>query len=243
MKLDKSSFVPLYRQLIGIIYQRIHDGIYPLHTQLPSQKEIADEFDISLIVVRQAWREMSHENMIAAWRGSGTVVNKIPEDIHYYHSLHGLTHDSGQKVDHSLLSCCDSGENALVKKILLLDEDQSYIHLKRLRVIQNTPVSVENNFLNKNIVRDFDIRNYKTSSSLYAYLKDYAGITIHYAEESIKAIVCDKETAKILQLSAGYPLLLVTRKSYCQQGIFEYTQYIIKSEYFGVIKYSSSAID
>lgn len=237
MKLDKSSFVPLYRQLIGIICQRIHEGIYPLHTQLPSQKELASEFDISLIVVRQAWREMIHENIIVAYRGSGTVVNKIPENTRYQHSLYGLTHDSGQKVDHMLLSYCDTEDSPLIKAQFAPADKQGYIHLQRLRLIQHTPVSLENNYLNKQIVDDFNMQHYEESASLYSYLKKYLSINIDHAEETIKAINADKDTARILSVPAAFPLLLVTRKTYCQAGLFEYTQYIIKSDYYGVIKY------
>lgn len=239
MKIDKTSFVPLYRQLIGIIYQRIHDRIYQLHAQLPSQKEIAQEFDISLIVVRQAWREMIHEKVIVSCRGSGTVVNKIPENINYHHSLLGLTHDAGSKIDHQLLSYSDTENDVVVNEIFSQKNDEGYIHLKRLRVMKNTPVSIENNFLNKKIVCNFNVQDYKKSASLYSYLTGYINIAIDYAEEIIKAIVADKDAAKILQVPVGFPLLLITRRTYCPEGMFEYTQYIIKSEYFGVIKYAN----
>ncbi|HBU1134842.1 TPA: UTRA domain-containing protein, partial [Klebsiella pneumoniae] len=63
-------------------------------------------------------------------------------------------------------------------------------------------------------------------------------LEITYADEKIRAIVADKDVAKTLSISVGTPLLSVIRKTYCQNGMFEYTEYIIKSEFYGSIRYN-----
>ncbi|CAH4893942.1 HTH-type transcriptional repressor YvoA, partial [Klebsiella pneumoniae] len=238
VKLDKSSFVPLYRQLISVFYHRIHEGIYPLHSLLPSQKDVAKEFDISLIVVRQAWQEMINEKIIVSQRGYGSIVSKLPDETVFMHSLNGLTHDTGKAVTHEIMAYSESENNVIINNHFPEVGGQGYIYLKRLRFINGVSVSIENNYLNKNIIIDFKFDRYIKSASLYTYLMEETGLEITYADEKIRAIVADKDVAKTLSISVGTPLLSVIRKTYCQNGMFEYTEYIIKSEFYGSIRYN-----
>lgn len=243
MKLDKSSFVPLYRQLVSVFYHRILAGIYPLHSLVPSQRLIAKEFAISLIVVRQAWQQMINENIIISQRGHGSIVNKLPDQEKFNHSIHGLSHDIGKQVTHQLISFSACENTILINQKFSANDHPGYLHLKRLRFVDSQPVSVENNYLNKKIITQFNLNDYNKSASLYSYLVNNQGIVISYADEKIQAILSGKEIAKILSVPVATPLLSVVRKTFCQQGLFEYTEYIIKSEFFGAIRYKNIPLE
>ncbi|ELP6559397.1 GntR family transcriptional regulator [Salmonella enterica] len=239
MKLDKSSFVPLYRQLVTVFYRRILEGTYPLHSLVPAQKEIANEFDISLMVVRQAWQEMINDKIIISHRGHGSIVNKLPDGRKLNHSIHGLTYDSGKKATHKLIEFKTSQNDSLICNHFLESNCKGYTYLKRLRFVDDVAVSIEKNYLNSNVIEQFDVDRYNKSLSLYSYLTENYNISILYANEKIQAINADKDIAKTLSVSVGTPLLSVVRKTFCQEGMFEYTEYIIKSEYFGEVRYDN----
>lgn len=236
-KLDKRSFVPLYKQLISIFYRRILEGIYPLHSLVPSQKKIAKEFDISLIVVRQAWKKMINDKVIVSHRGHGSIVYSLPQGKHLIHSVNGFSHDIGKKATHKLIDYNEN--NTVISEYFLEGNNEGHISLKRLRLIDDIPISIECNFLNKNIVENFNIKKYNESLSLYSYITENNNIVILYADEKINAIIADKSISKILSVPTGTPLLSVVRETFCQRGMFEHTEYIIKSEFFGLIRYNN----
>lgn len=93
MQVDKTSFTPLYKQLFFIICQQIQNGSLPLGSQLPTQKEIARSYNVSLIVVKQAWSELINAGIISSQRGSGSVVCSVPEGVSYGHTFRGITRD------------------------------------------------------------------------------------------------------------------------------------------------------
>lgn len=89
MQVDKTSFTPLYKQLFYIICQQIQNGTLPLGSQLPTQKAIAQTYNVSLIVVKQAWSELINAGVITSQRGSGSVVSAVPEGVSYGHTFAG----------------------------------------------------------------------------------------------------------------------------------------------------------
>ena len=93
MQVDKTSFTPLYKQLFYIICQQIQNGTLPLGSQLPTQKAIAQTYNVSLIVVKQAWSELINAGVITSQRGSGSVVSAVPEGVSYGHTFRGITSD------------------------------------------------------------------------------------------------------------------------------------------------------
>lgn len=67
--------------------------IPPLGSQLPTQKEIARAYNVSLIVVKQARSELINAGIISSQRGSGSVVCSVPEGVSYGHTFRGITRD------------------------------------------------------------------------------------------------------------------------------------------------------
>ena len=64
--LDMGSPVPLYSQLRELLRQRILDGVYQSHQQLPSELELVARFTVSRITVRQALNDLQREGLTCA---------------------------------------------------------------------------------------------------------------------------------------------------------------------------------
>ena len=65
LQVDKTSFTPLYKQLFYIICQQIQNGTLPLGSQLPTQKAIAQTYNVSLIDLDEGVRMMSRVEGVA----------------------------------------------------------------------------------------------------------------------------------------------------------------------------------
>lgn len=72
---------PLYRQMATAI--RSHIGIrYAVGDQLPVEKELAAEYQVSLITVKGALSILREEGIISSCRGKGTFVERLPSASH-----------------------------------------------------------------------------------------------------------------------------------------------------------------
>lgn len=63
-KIDKSSRIPLYYQLMDIIMEMIDKGNLEEDDQLPSERELCESYDVSRSTVRQAIQELEKEGYI-----------------------------------------------------------------------------------------------------------------------------------------------------------------------------------
>ena len=69
--MTKTDF--LYEQLVN----RVISGDYPPNMRIPSEEDIAREFDVSRSVVRNALARLKREGVLGSRRGSGTTVKQV----------------------------------------------------------------------------------------------------------------------------------------------------------------------
>src|SRR5438270_336776 len=78
--LDRSSEIPLYRQLHAGIAGRIRAGDLTPGAQLPSVRNLAKTLRVSQITVVQAYNALAAEGLIGASAGRGTFVRAIADE-------------------------------------------------------------------------------------------------------------------------------------------------------------------
>lgn len=70
-----------FERVLAALRTRIADGRYPLGAQLPPQRELAEEFDVSRDTVQRVMRELNSEGWIKSRQGSGSRVVKTPTHV------------------------------------------------------------------------------------------------------------------------------------------------------------------
>src|ERR1700755_2518368 len=74
MDLISDSHVPKYAQIADIFRQRIARGIWQQGLRLPANEDLAAEFGVSRVTIRQAVDLLTRDGMIEAQQGRGTFV-------------------------------------------------------------------------------------------------------------------------------------------------------------------------
>jgi len=74
MDLISDSHVPKYAQIADIFRQRIARGVWAKGRRLPANEELAAEFGVSRVTIRQAVDLLAREGVIEAQQGLGTFV-------------------------------------------------------------------------------------------------------------------------------------------------------------------------
>lgn len=65
---------PLYVQITNILKDRILHGHYPLHSKLPSEPRLEEEFGVSKITIRGAIKALVQQGYLETSSGRGTTV-------------------------------------------------------------------------------------------------------------------------------------------------------------------------
>lgn len=73
-RLNPSSGVPLYLQLIEQIKHALETGAIRMGDQLPSVRQMAEDLVINPNTVARAYRELQHEGVIELKHGSGAFI-------------------------------------------------------------------------------------------------------------------------------------------------------------------------
>lgn len=74
---SKSSRVVKYQKVKETLAGEIERGKYSLGERLPSEKQLADQFGVSIITVRQAVEALAREGFVEKIQGSGTYIRHL----------------------------------------------------------------------------------------------------------------------------------------------------------------------
>ena len=73
-RLDSSSGVPFYRQIIDQVLLAVADGRLKPGAQLPTVRQLAVDLSVNLNTVAKAYREMEIRGIVETQQGTGTFV-------------------------------------------------------------------------------------------------------------------------------------------------------------------------
>jgi GntR family transcriptional regulator len=74
LRLDSSSGVPFYRQVIDQVLLAVADGRLKPGEQLPTVRQLAVDLSVNLNTVAKAYREMEIRGIVETQQGTGTFV-------------------------------------------------------------------------------------------------------------------------------------------------------------------------
>src|SRR3954471_15289125 len=83
------SSVPMHTQIREIVRRRVLDGTYAPHSQMPSESQMMEAFDVSRITIRQALGDLQKEGLIFKVAGKGSFVAK-PKAFQNLSTLQGF---------------------------------------------------------------------------------------------------------------------------------------------------------
>ena len=219
--LDRSTGGPsLYYQIIRVLERLILDGEIRIGEYLPSQEELSHLFNVSRITIRNAMQELNNKGIVLSKRAKGSRVLKYPDRESHYHGI-GFSdryQEIGDTANTRIISLDVNVKDSRIARKLSSDENSGLIMLKRLRIVDKTPIALETAYLpaSRKLVDAF--KGFTDQSSLYTLLQDTLDIQIGFVEERLKAELCkDNEIQKLLEIGSD-PILYTMRWSYEKQG-------------------------
>ncbi|WML32891.1 PLP-dependent aminotransferase family protein [Clostridium sp. OS1-26] len=73
-KPNKNSSIPLYKQIVDYIKEKIATGEWSISSKLPTQRELAERFEVNRSTVVEALDDLKAEGLIEGKSGGGTTI-------------------------------------------------------------------------------------------------------------------------------------------------------------------------
>lgn len=121
---------------------------------------------------------------------------------------------------------------------LNLGENEEFYHIKRLRLVEDKPIIVQNSYVIKEFIKEEDAGDKEKFSSIYGKIREDFGIDLFQADsKEITEIVfpAPEEEGRLLGLTDKEPSAFTRRYTYLFDGrTIEYIEGYKRWDYFSI---------
>ena len=209
VRIDRSSPVPLYHQLVHGIESAISAGDLPPGTMLNNEIALAEELHLSRPTIRKAMDELVRSGLLVRKRGVGTqvVASEVRRPVRLTSLYDDLSADRAEPTTQVLAFTEEPASAEIAQKLSLPTGDPVWYFL-RLRSRHGTPLAIMENWVPVSVAALSP--DGLEQRGLYAQLRD-AGVNFRVAQQKIGAAVATGDQAKLLKTSAGAALVTMSR--------------------------------
>jgi GntR family transcriptional regulator len=196
---------------------RVVSGSYAPGDRLPAEAQLAREYNVSRLTLREAVRGLVEEGYLSRRQGDGTYVTQRPKLRNNLDVNFGVTYlieSMGMKPGSKWIDTRQETADELVAEALLIRPGAPVVRLERVRTADAVPLVYSIEYLPAWILGE-SFSPERLAGSLYATLEQ-AGIAIHHAVAHVTAVSATRSQAASLSVKVGSPLLLLTQVDYTE---------------------------
>jgi len=223
--------IPLYVQLKEKLKKDIKANYSP-NDKIPSEGDLVNKYNVSRITVRKAIEELEKENIVEKRHGYGTFVKE--KTVTYDANIIGSLTQRLLKQNRTLTTktksfeIIEKDEPHFAKDLLACSK---LLVMKRTRLLEGEAFALMTNYFDLDAVPNLDKKF--NLESLYSFIKEEYGITLHSSDETIESVSADAFQAEQLEIDVGKPLLSLKRLSYDENNTpIEYSHLLIKANMY-----------
>src|SRR3990172_6841320 len=207
------AFAPLYKEVRNLLTQGLADGEWKPGEALPSESKLSQRFHVSIGTIRHAIDELVAEQILVRHQGRGTFVATHTPRGMLFRFFHIVAEDGAKESPETEMVSFtrDRADEEEAKRLNLLAGER-VIRIVNLQLLGARPIAVDHMVLSharfpgltEKILREREDTNYSLYQTRY-------GINVVRAHERLRAALCDRNTAKLLGLKPGAPVLEINR--------------------------------
>ncbi|MFI5036292.1 MAG: GntR family transcriptional regulator [Acidimicrobiales bacterium] len=211
----------LHTQIADTVAAAIADGRLRPGDRLEPERDLAAEFGVNRLTVRQALADLQRRRLIRrrTGRNGGTFVADpiIDYDLTTFAGFSAQVRRHGQVAGATVLRAVREMADAATAEALQLSDRDDVIVIDRLRFANEAPVLVEHSCFPAE--RFGALLDESLDGSLYDLLAERFGARPRRAVESIEPVRADARVARLLEVPRGRPLLAVNRVAFDADGV------------------------
>ena len=210
---DTGGQLPLYKEVKRLLTQSLAESEWAPGVALPSETRLAQRYRVSIGTVRKAIDELVAERILVRHQGRGTFVAGHNARRTLFHFFHIVPAEGGKEQPQTeLLSFERAKADADSAGRLNIAPGAAVFRIRNLLRLGGTPVVLDEITLpaerfprlSEKVFRERD-------STIYQLYQERYGINVVRSAERLSAALADRQSAKLLGIAAGSPLLRIKR--------------------------------
>ncbi|HWL46503.1 MAG TPA: GntR family transcriptional regulator [Sphingomonadaceae bacterium] len=204
---------PLHRQVFLVLRDRIISRLYMVGDALPSEEELARQFQVSRTTLRYALSELERAGLITRRHGVGTFVahQGNTELIHAPISeMISQTEEIGRATEIRLVEASRAHAPRHIQELFRGPDDELFHRAIRLRTLKSgQPILFVKSFVPVRLIPAINYKDLR-KKSLYDVLAGH-GVVMASGSQTISATLADPIIANLLEIDIGSPLIRMNR--------------------------------
>lgn len=241
LMLDRKQSAPLYEQLKNEIHQKIKNGELKPDQQIPSERELVEQYNVSRITVRQAIHLAEREGLVKRIHGVGTFVAhpKMQQELSSFNNFQSTLQQQGLIASTKLVGTGTIGSDFQLSRMLDINVMEKVTRLELIGYGDNSPVVYYNSYFPHHVgekmkkAAEEALKMEKPFSTLDLYQMDEE-MDLHptHVEQTFEAQAAYAPITGILDIKEGFPLFRVTSIVYQDKTPLEYKETYYKGDQY-----------
>ena len=161
--LDRTSPLPAYQQISNDIILRISQKEWNIEDKLPTEAELAAEYGVSRVTLRQAMAQLERDGIICKFQGKGAFVKNNPRQLVQELAFPTLDSNAKSSVDSKVLTIEKVfASNSVICEQLQVTPSTPLLYVERLFCHDGRPSGINHVWF-----RESDVPGLTESTLLY----------------------------------------------------------------------------
>ena len=209
---------PRYTVIKDHIIRRIDTRRWKAGDRVPSENQLASEFEVSRMTARRALQELGEEGILVRTQGLGSFVadGRPRSSTVEIHSIDREITARGHEHRAQVLRLEEIQADHNTAQLLGLDQGADIYHSILVHWENDQPLQYEERFVNPRFGKGYLEQDF-TRLTPSSFLSGISPLT--EADQSIEAVAVAAAIADTLKIKRSEPCLKVSRRTWCQRGI------------------------
>ena len=226
---------PLYLRVREDLIRRIQSGEYEVDHMIPSQKDLAELYQVSDITIRKAIELLCNDGYLYRIQGKGTFmakrrINRVLNHMSFAEEMRSR----GLEVESRVITLDVLKDRRVARELKILPT-RDIVKIERLRLVDDKALAFETSYFPANLVSVPELQKVHDTHSLYAVLREM-NLKASKAHDIYRAdVLTDLRLCHLLQAQPGDPVLVVERCTFDEEEIlFEYMESILRGDAYSI---------
>ena len=204
----------LYLEVIDFLLEDLKSNQYPPGSKLPSEEQLAREFSVSRVTLREALRVLEEDGWITRHHGLGTFVmdkRSVPvQTLSSIVSISTIFKRAGLEGRFTKAELRKIPAPQRIAEKLKISAKEDIWEVERVRTMGDKPAIYSFDYFPASFIpsgQENRLNDYK--HSLYHFLSEVCGQTSEDGESWFKPLMSDKKLSTILKIKLNTPLMYI----------------------------------
>lgn len=226
MARDFSS--PVYQRIAAWFAEKIDRGDLTHGEKLPTRQQLAEQYQVSLQVVRDALALLHTDGYVRSIPSKGTFVYRLPRlvwpmldfeaDRREQDAFYAIVEDQEHEPSHTIKVETVLAGDQSVPPGLELDDNDRVVARRRLRSVDGIPYAISDSFYPQDLVRDSELTSPEDIRRGARHVLRELGLEMVHHHDVIESRRAHNNEVSMLDIAPGVAVIAHTRVSFTREG-------------------------